>query len=42
LNLSGGEILKDRNEIEELIIMSIREPAADGYGMLRVKYIGRG
>jgi hypothetical protein len=37
-----SEIFEDRDQIKKLIIMGVREPAADGYRVLRVEYIGRG
>lgn len=42
-DLRAGEVFKYRDEIEEFIVMSIREPAADRYRMLRVEDVrGRG
>ena len=34
------EILEDRDEIEQLIVMSVREPATDGNRMLGVEDVG--
>lgn len=40
-HLRTGKVFEDRNEVEKLIIVGVREPAADGYRMLGVEYVGR-
>lgn len=39
LHLCTSEIFQNGNQIKKLIIMGVREPAADGYRVLRVEYI---
>ena len=41
LDLSPSKILEHRNEVEQFIVVGVREPAADGYHMLRVEDVGR-
>lgn len=41
-NLVTSKVLKNRNQIKELVIVSVREPAADGYRVLRMEYIRGG
>ena len=36
-HLRTGKVFEDRNEVEKLIIVGVREPAADGYRMLGVE-----
>jgi hypothetical protein len=38
--LGTGKIFEDGDKIEELVIMGVREPAADWYRVLRMEYIG--
>lgn len=40
LDLGSSQILKDGNEIKQLIVVCVREPAADGYCVLRVEDVG--
>lgn len=40
LNLSPSKILEHGNEIQQFIVMSVREPATDGYRVLRVENVG--
>ena len=42
LHLCTSKIFQNGDQIKKLIIMGVREPAADGYRVLRVEYIGRG
>lgn len=42
LDLGPCEILENRDEIEQLIVMSVREPATDGNRVLRVEDVGCG
>lgn len=36
-DLRACEILQDRDEVEQLVVMCVREPAADRNGMLWMK-----
>jgi hypothetical protein len=38
--LRPSKILENRNEVQQFIVMCVREPAADGYRVLRVEDIG--
>ena len=40
LDLRPSKILENRNEVQEFIVVCVREPAADGYRVLRVEDIG--
>jgi len=40
LDLRSGKILENRNEVQEFIVVCVREPAADGYRVLRVEDVG--
>jgi len=42
LDLCTGKILEDRDQIEQLVVMSVREPATDGNRVLRVEDIRSG
>jgi hypothetical protein len=37
LDLGPSQILENRDEVQQFIVMSVREPAADGYRVLRVE-----
>lgn len=39
LHLGPGQVLEHRYQIEQLIIVRIRKPTADGYGVLGVEYV---
>jgi hypothetical protein len=41
-DLLAGKILKHRYQVEELVVVCVREPAADGNGVLRVEDVRRG
>lgn len=36
-HVRAGQVLEDGDEIEQLVVVGIREPTADGDGMLRVE-----
>lgn len=40
MNLSPSKILEHGNEVQQFIVMGVREPAADGYRVLRVEDVG--
>lgn len=40
--MAAGQILEDGDEIEELVVVSVGEPAADGYGVLWMEDVGCG
>jgi hypothetical protein len=42
LDLGPCKILQNRDEIEQLIVVSVREPATDGNRVLRVEDVGCG
>jgi hypothetical protein len=37
--LCAGKVFEDRNQVEKLVIVGVREPAADGYRVLRVENV---
>jgi hypothetical protein len=37
LDLGPSQILENRDEVQQFIVVSVREPAADGYSVLRVE-----
>lgn len=39
LDLSPGKVLENRNEIKQFVVVSVREPAADRNGVLRVENV---
>jgi hypothetical protein len=41
-HLCTSKVFEDRDQVEKLVIVGVREPAADGYRMLRMEYIRRG
>lgn len=42
LDLRTGQVLENRYQIEELIVVGVRKPTANGHRVLRVEYIRRG
>ena len=42
LDLCPSKILKNRNKIKQFIVMCVREPATDGYRVLRVEDVRGG
>jgi hypothetical protein len=40
--LLASEILEHRYQVEEFVVVCVREPAADGDGVLRMKNVGGG
>lgn len=40
LDLLSGKILKNRDQVKQFVVMCVREPAADGYRVLRMKDVG--
>ena len=38
-HLCPGKVFEDGNQIEKLVIVGVREPAADGYRVLGMEYI---
>lgn len=40
-NLTAGKIFQNRNQVEKFIIVCVREPAADGDGVLRMEDVRR-
>jgi len=40
LNVRVGQILENGNEIQQLVVVSIREPTADGNGVLGMEDVG--
>lgn len=41
-DLGAGKVLENRNEVQEFVVVRVREPAADGNGVLRVENVRRG
>lgn len=41
-DLLASQILKHGYQVEKLVVVCVREPAADGNGVLRVKDVRRG
>ena len=39
-NVGAGEVLQNRNEVQQLVVVRVREPTANWYGVLRVEDIG--
>ena len=39
-HLRTGEVFENRNQVKKFVIVSVREPTADGNGMLRVENVG--
>jgi len=39
LNLSPSKILENGDKVKQFIVVGVREPAADGYRMLRMEDI---
>ena len=42
LDLGPSQILENRDEVQQFVVVSVREPAADGYRVLRVEDVGCG
>lgn len=38
-NLGASQILENGNQVQQFVVMSVREPAADRNGVLRVEYV---
>ena len=41
-DLAGGQVLEHGDEVEELVVVGVGEPAADGHGVLRVEDVRGG
>lgn len=41
LDLGPSQILENRDEVQQFVVVSVREPAADGYRVLRVEDVRR-
>lgn len=42
MDLLSSKILENGNQVKQFVVMCVREPAADGYRVLRVENVGGG
>ena len=41
-DLRGGQIFQNRDEVHQLVVMSVGEPRGNRHGVLRMEYVRRG